>query len=64
MVEELSTFFPSDLADLAGLIRELSETSNCDERSLADALNDKNVHVFVIRDGDRIGLIGENGAGK
>lgn len=54
MVEELSTFFPSDLADLDGLIRELSETSSCDERSLADALNDKNVHVLVIRDSGHI----------
>lgn len=54
MVEELSIMTPSDLADLAGLIRELSETSSCDERSLADALNDRNVHVLVIRDGGHI----------
>ena len=54
MVEELSTITPSNLADLAGLIRELSETSTCDERSLADALDDKNVHVLVIRDGGHI----------
>ena len=54
MVEELSIFSPSDLADLAGLIRELSETSTCDERSLANALDDRNVHVLVIRDGGHI----------
>ena len=54
MVEELSMITPSDLADLAGLIRELSETSRCDELSLADALNDDNVHVLVIRDGGHI----------
>lgn len=54
MVEELSFFSSSDLTDLGGLIHELSATSCCNERSLSDALGDRNVHVLVIRDGGHI----------
>ena len=50
MVEELSSYTPQDLADLDALMQELSATSYCDEFLLSNALNDANVHVYVIRD--------------
>lgn len=50
MVEELSSYTPQDLADLDALMQELSATSYCDESLLSNALNDANVHVYVIRD--------------
>ena len=50
MVEELSSYTPQDLADLDALMHELSATSYCDELLVSNALNDANVHVFVIRD--------------
>ena len=50
MVEELSSYTPKDLADLDALMHELSATSFCNEELLNCALNDANVHVYVIRD--------------
>jgi len=50
MVEELSSYTLQDLADLDALMHELSATSYCDELLLSNALNDANVHVYVIRD--------------
>ena len=50
MVEELSSYTPQDLAELNALIHELSATSFCNEELLNNALNDANVHVYVIRD--------------
>ena len=50
MVEELSCFSLQDLAELDALMRELSATSYCDEFLLSIALDDANVHVYVIRD--------------
>ena len=50
MVEEIRSFTPQDLADLDALMHELSATSSCNEELLNDALNDANVHVYVIRD--------------
>ena len=50
MVEELSSYTPQDLADLDALMHELSVTSFCNEGLLNNALNDMNVHVYVIRD--------------
>lgn len=50
MVEELSSYAPGDLADLDALMHELSATSFCNEELLNNALNDVNVHVYVIRD--------------
>ena len=50
MVEELSSFTPQDLADIDALMHELSATSFCNEELLNKALNDANVHVYVIRD--------------
>lgn len=50
MVEELSSFSPGDLTDLDALMHELSATSFCNEELLNNALNDVNVHVYVIRD--------------
>ncbi len=49
-VEELSSCTPQDLADLDALMHELSATSFCNEELLNNALNDANVHVYVIRD--------------
>ena len=50
MVEELSSYTPQDLADLDALMHELSATSFCNEELLKNAMNDVNVHVYVIRD--------------
>ena len=50
MVEELCSYTPQDLADLDALMHELSVTSFCNEELLKNALNDANVHVYVIRD--------------
>ena len=50
MVEELSSYTPQGLADLDALMHELSATSFCNEELLGNALNDANVHVYVIRD--------------
>lgn len=49
MVEELLTFSLHDLEDIDMLMHELSATSYCNETLLKNALDDKNVHVFVIR---------------
>ena len=49
-VGELLAFSLLDLADLDALMHELSATSFCNEELLNDALNDANVHVYVIRD--------------
>ena len=50
MVEELSSYTPQDLVDLDALMHELSATSFCNEGLFKNALNDTNVHVYVIRD--------------
>lgn len=50
MTVKLSTYTPQDLADLETLMHELSATSFCNEDLLNNALNDANVHVYVIRD--------------
>lgn len=50
MVEELSSYSSQDLADLDALTHELSATSFCNEELLNNALNDANVHVYVIRE--------------
>ena len=53
-VGELLAFSLQDLADLDALMHELSATSFCNEKLLNNALNDANVHVYVIRDGGHI----------
>ena len=50
MVEELRSYTPRDLSDLDTLMHELSATSFCNELLLSNALDDANVHVYVIRD--------------
>ena len=50
MVEELRSYTPGDLSDLDTLMHELSTTSFCNELLLSNALDDANVHVYVIRD--------------
>jgi ribosomal protein S18 acetylase RimI-like enzyme len=50
MVEELSSYSSQDVTDLDALMYELSATSFCNEELLKNALNDANVHVYVIRD--------------
>ena len=50
MVEELIDFSLLYLADLDALMHELSATSFCNEELLNNALNDANVHVYVIGD--------------
>ncbi len=50
MVDELTTYHPQDLSDLDVLMHELSATSFCNEELLKNALNDANVHVYVIRE--------------
>ena len=54
IVEDLSSYTPQDLADLDALMHELSATSFCNEELLRNALNDANVHVYVIRKDDHI----------
>lgn len=54
MVDELTTYHPQDLSDLDVLMHELSTTSFCNEELLQAALNDANVHVYVIREEGRI----------
>jgi len=49
MIEQLHSYSSHDLADIDVLMHELSATSYCDEALLRNALDDKNVHVFVIR---------------
>ena len=50
MVEEILSYTPGDLLDLDALMHELSATSFCNEELLINALNDANVHMYVIRD--------------
>lgn len=45
---------PQDLSDLDALMHELSASSFCNEELLKTALNDANVHVYVIREVGRI----------
>lgn len=54
MVEELRSYVAQELEELDGLMRELSATSGCDEVLLKNALDDANVHVYVIRKDGRI----------
>lgn len=54
MIEELLTYSPQDLKDLDGLMQELSASSFCDKELLSAALEDPNVHVYVIRDDGHI----------
>ena len=54
MVEELVSYLPPDLVDLDKLMHELSATSFCNEELMDNALNDANVHVYVIRDDGHI----------
>ncbi len=50
MVDELSLYTSQDLKDIDMLMHELSATSVCNEEFLNKAVNDANVHVYVIRD--------------
>ncbi len=50
MVEKVVTYTSQDLSDLNALMHELSAKSFCNEELLNNALNDANVHVYVIRD--------------
>ena len=54
MVEELLSLSSQDLRDLDILMHELSVTSYCNEELLGNALNDANVHVYVIREDGHI----------
>lgn len=54
MVEELLSYSSLDLEDFDMLMHELSATSYCDETLLRNALNDANIHVYVIREGGHI----------
>lgn len=50
MAEKVVTYTSQDLSDLDALMHELSAKSFCNEELLNNALNDANVHVYVIRD--------------
>ena len=58
MVEVLLTFSLQDLEAIDVLMHELSVTSYCNETLLKNALDDNNVHVFVIRNEGHIVAIG------
>ena len=49
-MKSIRSYTPQDLADFDALMHELSATSYCNEVLLNNALNDANVHVYVIRD--------------
>ena len=49
-IKEPITYSSQDLVDLDALMHELSAKSFCNEELLNNALNDANVHVYVIRD--------------
>ena len=50
MVGEIRSYTSGYLSDLDALMHELSATSFCNDELLKNALNDANVHVYVIRD--------------
>ena len=54
MVEELLSYTSQDLEDIDMLMHELSTSSYCDNALLNNAMNDENVHVFVIMEVDHI----------
>ena len=54
MVEDLISYTPQDLVELDLLMHELSASSFCNEELLRAALEDANVHVYVIREGGHI----------
>lgn len=54
MVQNLVSYTFQDLAELDRLMHELSATSYCNEELLKNALNETNVHVFVIREDEHI----------
>lgn len=49
MVGEIRSYTSGYLSDLDALMHELSATSFCNDELLKNALNDANVHVYVIR---------------
>lgn len=54
MVEELTVYDAQDVADLDGLMHELSPTSFCNEAILDKVMKDENSHVYVIREDGHI----------
>ena len=50
MVEELIVYDAQDMADLDGLMHELSPTSFCNEAILDAIIKDDNSHAYVIRE--------------
>lgn len=54
MVEELTAYNAQDVADLDGLMHELSPTSFCNEAILDKVMKDENSHVYVIREDGHI----------
>lgn len=50
MVEELTVYDAQDVADLDGLMHDLSPTSFCNEVILDKVMKDENAHVYVIRE--------------
>jgi len=56
MIEELKEFSPADLQDVDRLMRELSETSFCDEGILGRVMRDGNSHLYVLR--EKVHIVG------
>lgn len=54
MVEELTVYDTQDVADLDGLMHDLSPTSFCNEVILDKVMKDENAHVYVIREDGHI----------
>lgn len=54
MIEELTSYSSQDLRGIDILMHELSFKSFCSESLLKNALNDSNVHIFVIREDGHI----------
>jgi len=53
-IEELKEYTPADLQDIDRLMRELSDSSYCDEGILDSLTRDGNSHLYVLREDRRI----------
>ena len=53
-IQELETYTQSQFEDLKRLMTELSDRVIFSEQKLADVLSDKNCHLYVVQENDRI----------
>lgn len=53
-IQELETYTQSQFEDLKRLMTELSDRVIFSEQKLADVLSDRNCHLYVVQENDRI----------